>query len=124
MQNQCQKHFDLFLDEKLNFGEHLKYIAKKVNTFIGLLRKFQKCLPRQSLVTTYKSFIRPHLDYGGIIFDQAYNKSLHEDFESFQYNALLAITETIRATSRGKHYQELRLESLQHMHWFRKLCIF
>ena len=29
----------MFLDETLNFGEHLKYIVNKVNTCIGLLRK-------------------------------------------------------------------------------------
>ena len=45
-----------------------------------------------SLVTIYKSFIRPHLDYGDVIFDQAYNKSFDENLVSFQYNASLAIT--------------------------------
>ena len=34
-----QKHLGLLLDEKLNFGEHLSYIASKVITSIGLLRK-------------------------------------------------------------------------------------
>ena len=66
MQIPYQKHLDMFLDEKLNFGEHLRYIASKVNTSIGLLRKLQKCLPRPSLVTIYKSFIRRHLDSGDV----------------------------------------------------------
>ena len=92
----------MFLDEKLNFGEDLRYIANKVNTSTGLLRKLQICLPRQSLVTIYKSFIRLHLDYGDVIFDQAYNKSFHENLESFQYNASLAITGEMRGTSKEK----------------------
>ena len=50
MQTPYQKHLGLFLAEKLNFVEHLRYIADKVNTSIGLLRKLQKCLPRRSLV--------------------------------------------------------------------------
>ena len=29
----------MFLDGKLNFGEHLKYITNKVNKSTGLLRK-------------------------------------------------------------------------------------
>ena len=74
IQTPYQKHLGLLLDEKLNFGKHLRYIANKVNTSIGLLRKFQKCLARRSSVTIYKSFIRSHLDYGDVIFDQAYNK--------------------------------------------------
>ena len=74
----------MFLDDKLNFGEYLKYIANKVNKSIELLRKLQNLLPRQSLVTIYKSFIRPHIDYGGVIFDQAYNKSFLEKLKNFQ----------------------------------------
>ena len=74
----------MFLDNKLNFGEHLKYITNKVNKSIGLLRKLQMILPRRSLVTIYKSFIRAHLDYGDIMFDQAFNKSFHDNLESIQ----------------------------------------
>ena len=69
-------------------------------------------LSRRSLVTIYKSFIRPHLDYGDIIFDQAFNKSFHDNLESIQYNASLAITGARRGTSKEKLYQELGFESL------------
>ena len=73
-QTSYQKHLGMFLDNKLNFGEHLKYITNKVNKSTVLLCKLQMILPRRSLVTIYKSFIRPHLDYDGIIFfDQAFN---------------------------------------------------
>ena len=46
MQTPYQKHLGLILDEKLNFGEHLRYIVNKVITSIKLLRKLQKCLLR------------------------------------------------------------------------------
>ena len=36
-----QKDLSLLLDEKLNFGEHLRYIANKVNTSIGLYVNFK-----------------------------------------------------------------------------------
>ena len=54
----------------LNFEEHLKIIFSKVNKTIGLIRKLGNSLPRPSLMILYKSFIRPHLDYGDIIYDQ------------------------------------------------------
>ena len=95
-QTSYQKHPGMFLDNKLNFGEYLKYITNKVNKSIGLLRKLQMILSRRLLVTIYKSFIRPHLKYGDIIFDQAFNKSFHDSLESIQYNASLAITGAIR----------------------------
>ena len=59
----------MFLDFKLTFQEHLENMLNKVNKTIGLLRKLQNTLPRLSLLTIYKSFIRPHLDYGNIIYD-------------------------------------------------------
>ena len=95
----------------INFGKHLKSITNKLNKSIGPLHKLLMILPRQSLVIKNKSFIRSHLDYSDIIFDQAFNKSFHDNLESIQYNALLVITGAIRGTSREKLYQELGFES-------------
>ena len=66
---------------------------------IGLLRKLSNLLPRQALVTIYKAFIRPHLHYGDVLYDQAFNNSFHTKMEFIQYNTCLAITGTIRGTS-------------------------
>ena len=69
-------------------------------------------------------FVRPHLDYGDILYDQAFNNSFHERLESIQYNAALVITGAVRGSSREKLYQELGFESLQQRRWYRKLCLF
>ena len=105
-----QKHFEMYLDAKLNFQEHLNNALSKVNKTTGLLRKLEAFLPRPSLVTVYRAFMRPHLVYGDIINDQTYNDSFHQKMESVQYNAALAITGAIRGTSRENLYQELGLE--------------
>ena len=52
-----------------------------VNKTIGLLRKFYAFLPSQSLVAVCKAFIRPHLNYRDIIYDQTYNESFHQKNE-------------------------------------------
>ena len=70
-----QKHLVTFLDSKLNFSEHLKTIFQKTNKTIGLLRKIQTLLPRAPLIKIYKSFIRPDLDYGDVIYDLTFNMS-------------------------------------------------
>ena len=100
IQSLTQKHLGKYLDTKLDFQEHLKNIFSKVNKIIGLLRKLYHILPRLPLFTIYNSFIRPHLDYGDIIYDQAYNASFHQKLGSVQYNAALAI----RGTSKEKLY--------------------
>ena len=63
-----------------------------VNKLTAVLRKLQTGLPRHSLLTIYKAFIRPHLDYCDVIYDKIFNESLHKKLESAQCNAALAIT--------------------------------
>ena len=108
----------------------------------------QNTLPRQALITIYKAFVRPHLDYGDILYDQAcnasfyqtfvrphldygdifydqaYNPSFHQKLEKIQYNACIAITGAIRGISKEKIYEELGLESLESRRWLRKLFLF
>ena len=55
-----------------------------------------KISPRPALMTIYKAFVRPHLDYGDIIYDEAYNETFHQKLEYIQYNACLALSGTIR----------------------------
>ena len=79
----------MFPDSKLNFIEHLKTIFQKTNKTIGLLRKLQTLVPRAPLIKLCKSFIRPHLDYGDMIYDQIFNMSFQQKMEIIQYNQLL-----------------------------------
>ena len=45
-------------------------VSGKKRRTIGLLHKLQNLLPRAALITKYKAFVRPHLDYGNILYDQ------------------------------------------------------
>ena len=89
-----------------------------------MIRKLQPVIPRAALLTIYKPFLRPHLYYGDVIYNRAFNESFQNKLESVQYNAALAITGAIRGSSREKLYQELGLESLKSRRWYRKLCLF
>ena len=60
------------------------------------LHKLHEILPRSALLTIYKDFVRPHLDYGNISYDQAYNAAFHKELELIQYNTCLALTGAIR----------------------------
>ena len=66
----------------LNFDEHLHNIQSKVNRITGIIRSLQNVLPRPALLTICKSFTRPHLDYGDIICNKAYNESFKSKLES------------------------------------------
>ena len=72
----------MVLGTKLDFNLQLKKVRSKVNKTIGVLRKLQNILSRESLVTIYRSFIRSHLDYGDIIYDRACYYLFHQNVKS------------------------------------------
>ena len=79
----------------------------------------------------YKMFVRPHLDYGDIIYHIPHSPnifdssiSLHplmERLEKVQYQAALAITGCWQGTSRNQIYEELGWENLSDRRWSRRL---
>ena len=70
-----QKHLGIILDEKLSFANHIKVKIQKAGIGINLVKSVNNILPRQALLTIYKWFIRPHLNYGDAIYDQPKNES-------------------------------------------------
>ena len=117
-----QRHLGIILDEKLNFKQHVDNVILKVDKGISVIKKLRRYLPRKSLITIYKAFLRPLIDYGDIIYDQPENESFCEKLESIQYKAALAITGAIQGTSHEKIYKELGLESLKNRRWYKRLC--
>ena len=73
------------------------------------------------MLTVYKCFIRPHLNYGDAVYDQPNLSYLTNKIELVQYNAALAIAGAIRWTSKEKLYQDLDFESLKDKNWLRLL---
>ena len=51
---------------------------------IAILRKLQNIISRNSLLIIYKSFIRPHLEYGDITYHQPNNGSFCQKVKSIQ----------------------------------------
>ena len=90
----------------------------------AVLRKLKTLLPRHFLLTIYKAFIRPHLDYCNVIYRKIFNESWHKKLESAQYNSALAITGAIRGNDTKKLYQELGLESLRNRRKLIRLSLF
>ena len=74
--------------------------------------------------STYKTFVRPHLGYGDILYDKPNNENFQNKLEKVQYRACLAITGAIQGTSRTKLYDELGLHSLIKRRWCNKLIFF
>lgn len=81
------------------------------------MKRLSLTTSHKSLLTIYKSFIRPQLDYADIIYDNPFNESFNEKIEKIQYNAALVVTGAIKGTSQERLYQKLGLESLRGRRW-------
>ena len=86
------------MDKKQEFGHHITEKITKANRGIGVIKNLHNALPRRALLTIYKCFIRPNLDYGDFIYDQTNNDSFCSKIESVRYNAALAMNGAIRGT--------------------------
>ena len=119
-----QKHLGVVLDSKLDFNLHIEQKIKKCYKLIGIIRRLSVSLPRKALLTIYKSFVRPHLDYGDILYDKPGKQNFENKIERVQYKACIAITGAIQGSSKERLYDELGLISLKERRWYNKLIFF
>ena len=121
------KHLGFFLDSELNFLRHVKEAITKARKGIGVIRFMAKYVTRDVLDQMYKLYVRPHSDYGDVIYhrdDPEMNSGLTKRLESVQYSAALAVAGAWKGTSYDKLLDELGWEYLYRRRWFRRLSHF
>ena len=121
------KHLGLILDSKLDFKSHIRQAILKARRGIGMIKFLSKYVSRDALDQVYKLYVRPHLDYGDIIFhrhDPEMILNFTQRIEQTQYSAALAAAGVWRGTNRQKRYNELGWESLYNRRWYRRVCHF
>ena len=111
------KDLGLILASKLDFQSHIREAILKARREIGMIKCLSKYVCRKVLEQIYKLYVRPHLDYGDIIYHN-HDTEMHLHFtqklEQTQYSAALAVTGAWRGTSRQKLYNESGWETLYH----------
>ena len=68
-----------------------------------------------------KSFIKPHLDYGDILYDKPNNENMKIFRTKWKNVKTELLTGGIQGTSRERLYDELSLHSLVKRHWRNEL---
>ena len=128
------KHLGMILDEKLNFESHLSEKIAKAKQGLGLMKQLKKWVSFNTLEVIYKMYVRPHLDYGDMVYDNgevlkngliplSISSSLLRRVESLQYEAARIVSGAWDKTSKDKLYDNLGWESLQNRRIMRKLCL-
>ena len=90
---QHARNLGLYLDEKISFYDHINSKGDWNNI------KAFKYPSKNCLLTIYKSFIRSHLEYCDIIYDQPNSESFCSEIEQIQYNTTLVMIGAIKEIS-------------------------
>ena len=81
------RYLGVIIDNNLSWKQHIDHVAIKISRTVGLICKLRHFLPRQTLLTIYRSLVIPYLTYGLTAWGQAY-KSYLEKLLKLQQRAL------------------------------------
>ena len=107
----------------LNWHNHIIEITTKTWQRLNILRAFKFRFDRKSLERMYISFIRPTLEYSGVVWDNCSNQD-KKLIESIQIEAMRIVTGATKLCSIGKLYDDTGWESLEARREKQKLIIF
>ena len=117
------KHLGITLDERLTFRKHIKEAISKAKKGLALMKFLSKYLTPKVLDQTFKMYVRPHLDYGDVIFHNQL-VDMMDSLESIQYQAGLIVSNCWKGTNKDKLYKQLGWESLAQRRIFRRFSLF
>jgi len=62
-----EKDIGVIFDEKLLFDKHMDSSINKANRMLGVIKRTFSFINKDTFLKLYKSMVRPHLEYGNII---------------------------------------------------------
>ena len=102
------KFWGVFLDEKLNWAQHVHHVANKISKGLGMLGRCRKFLSNDVLLLLYFSLIYPYLIYCSIVWGGACSSVINK-IEVLQNRAVRLITRSPFRLSSSPLYKELHL---------------
>ena len=69
-----EKDLGVTFDEKLLFYKHINNVISKANQMLGLIKRSFSYMNKHIFLKLYKSLVRPHLEYGNIIWHPLFKK--------------------------------------------------
>src|SRR5271165_6475319 len=66
----------VFIDDKLNWKQHILFVNSKISKNLGIIRKVHYKLPSSALLSLYYALIAPNLSYCDIVWASTYVSNL------------------------------------------------
>ena len=105
-----EKDLGVHVDNQLKFHVHSAAATKKGTQILGLIKKTYKTRDADSITTLYKSLVRPHLEYGNIIWGPIFKEDM-KSVEKIQQRATKIISQ-LRDVTYEERLKALDLPSL------------
>ena len=107
------KYLGVFINKKLSWNKHIDYTAKKANQVRCFTQRNLRTCHRDIKLQSYKTYVRPILEYGSIVWDPHTSNNIHK-LEMVQRKAARSICSDWRYTSSPTTMLEnLNLQTLQ-----------
>ena len=62
-----EKDLGVTFDENLTFDKHINQIVSKANQMTGMIKRTFMEPDKETFITLFKTFVRPHLEYGNTV---------------------------------------------------------
>ena len=105
------KALGVYIDDKLTWSAQIDYIAKKISSALGGLRRARPFVPMDTLILIYQALIQPLFDYCDVVWEQI-NKDLTERLQKLQNRAARIITRSDYEVRSADILEQLKWDNL------------
>lgn len=70
----CEKDLGVNVDKDLKFSKHAEIASNKANRIMGMIKRSFTCIDKEMFNCLFKSLVRPHLEYGNVVWCPWYKK--------------------------------------------------
>ena len=104
------RYLGLWIDDNLTWEVQIDHICSKMARNIGIIKRIRNFIPKESLLTLYRTLVEPYLRYCNIVWGQC-NETLLDKLQTLQYKAARTIAKiTYDDANHMKLLCDLRLD--------------
>ena len=84
------KYLGLWIDDNLTWEVQIDHICSKMARNIGIIKRIRNFIPKESLLTLYRTLVEPYLRYCNIVWGQC-NETLLDKLQTLQHKVARTI---------------------------------